>query len=63
MGVSCDPPAAGDVKWRVPPPGDLPVPKLLMVMTAHGPLGPAAAFFTESMRRDAITGGIIVIAL
>ena len=47
--------SSGNMEWRVPSPGDLPVLKSVIDGTAHV-LGSAAAFFKESMRRDAMTG-------
>ena len=47
--------SSGGMERRVPSPAGLPVLKLAMVGTVHV-LGSAAAFFKESMRRDAMTG-------
>ena len=51
-----------DAKRTVSFPGGL-LKLVVMVVTAHGPLGSAAAFFKESMRRVAMIGRIIVVAL
>ena len=43
--------------------GVVPLPKLVMVERDHGAYGRAAAFFKESMRRDAMVGTRIVFTL
>ena len=47
----------------IPPPVDLPWFMLVMVLRDHGIFGWAAAFFKESMRRDAMTGTRVEFAL
>ena len=47
----------------IPPLADLPQLMLVMVLRDHGIFGWAAAFFRESMRRDAMTGTRTVFAL
>jgi hypothetical protein len=54
--VLCDILIVCDVEWRVPSPGVLPVPKIVICVTARGSLGSTAAFFKESIRRDAMIG-------
>ena len=44
-------------------PGDLPLPELVMVVRDHTTPDLTAAFFNESMRRDAIIGERIAQAL
>ena len=54
--ISCDLPSNGDAKLEALSSSDPPAPKLVMVVRDHGPVGSSAAFFKESMRRDAMTG-------
>ena len=61
--ISCDPLSVQDAKRIVPTSGVFPLPKLVIVMRDHGTAGSAAAFFKESMRRDAMTGTKTVFTL
>ena len=60
--IPCDPPGGRDANWTVLSPVDPPRP-VVMVPRDHAPMGSTAAFFKESMRRDAMTGTKIVFVL
>ena len=60
---SCSPPGARDAKWMVLSSGGLPQPGLVIVSRDHSTVGPRAAFFNDSMRREAMTGTKVVFAL
>lgn len=59
--ISCDPSSAHDAKWMVS--SVVLLPESLMVLRDHGTFGSMAAFFKESMRRDAIIGTKTVFTL
>ena len=59
----CHPLGTRDGELMIPPPVDLPWFMLVMVLRDHGIFGWAAAFFKESMRRDAMTGTRVEFAL
>jgi len=52
----CDSLGTCDAKRMVPSCGPAPLPVPCMVARDHGPIGSAAAFFRESMRRVAMIG-------
>jgi hypothetical protein len=56
--ISCNSPDTLDAKRAVPS-----QPGLVMVSSDHAPSGSTAAFFKESMRRDAMTGTKVVFTL
>ena len=56
-------PGTRDANRIVPSSADLPQVVFVMVSRDHTPSGPMAAFFKESMRREAMTGTKIVLAL
>lgn len=63
-GISCGALGVHDAKWIVTRSGAAPLLReLVIVERDHGVCGPAAAFFKESMRRDAIVGTRIVFTL
>ena len=61
--ISCNPLDARDAEWMVPSPVSPPWLIVVMVSRDHAPFGSTAAFFRESMRRDAMTGTKIVFIL
>ena len=62
-GVSCGAPGTRDAKLTALFSADLPQVAFVMVLRDHTPIGPHAAFFKESMRRDAMIGRKIIFAL
>ena len=60
--IPCDPPGGRDANWTVLFSVDPPRP-VVMALRDHAPMGSIAAFFRESISRDAMTGMKIVFVL
>ena len=54
--ISHDPPSFCDVKSGVASVGGRSTLRVVMVATGHAPVGSAATFFKDSMRREAMSG-------